>query len=105
MFFASADPFRSTVEVDPAWWLTHYDCRGVSDPYCNPFTNGRDGRNDYVHGFCQSIGSDPGSLYGALEREGEPCCFKVGGKIYTSGKFTPIDCGGGFYCMTYCFAQ
>lgn len=50
-------------------------------------------------------GKLPGGLYGALERSGEPCSkwSEVAQKHYFDATLVPIDCGGGWYCMTYCY--
>jgi hypothetical protein len=98
MFVARTDAARSTVEVDPVWWLTHYTYRG-GRPGRNPFDDGID---PWIHGYCRSLGNDPGSMYASLDRVGEACCRKVGGKVYFDGVFNPIDCGGGWFCMAYC---
>jgi len=46
----------------------------------------------------------PGALYGALERAGEACSQwdEIALMHYTDRILVPIDCGGGWYCMTYC---
>ena len=109
-FIVAADPNRSLIEVDPAWWLTHYEY--ADDNPCNPFKSTEDcdpfRSNPYVHGYCTAIRSHPLSHYGALERAGEPCCYWAAGKVYTTGKFEPIDCDDGpdvWYCMTFCMPQ
>lgn len=103
-FIAAVDPQRSLVEVDPAWWLTTYDYPDIPDDPCNPFTNG-----EYAHGFCRGLlvnHDNPGALYGSLQRTGEKCCFWNDEKQRVEvGLFEPIDCGGGFFCMTYCIPQ
>jgi hypothetical protein len=104
-FIAATDPERSLVEVDPAWWLTTYEYGNEEpDDPCNPFTNG-----EYAHGLCRGLlinQSNPGALYGSLERAGEKCCFWNGEEQRVEvGLLQPIDCGGGFLCMTYCMPQ
>lgn len=109
-FIVEGDSRRSLVEVDPAWWLTTYTPPTEKNP-CNPFVT--DGNcdpyrgNTWIHGYCDSIKSNPGSKYASLQRVGEPCCFwsEEAQKIYLDGKFVPIDCADGpevWYCMAYC---
>jgi hypothetical protein len=93
-FIVDQDPHRSRVEVDPAWWLTTYDfpCE-VDNPFQLP---------GYYHPMSY-YGALPGALYGALQRAGEACSqWSETGKHYTDRVLVPIDCGGGWFCMTYC---
>ncbi len=92
-FLVSGDPKKGTVTVDPAWWLTHYEY--VSDE-SNPFM-----MPGYYHAMSY-YGTLPGSVYGAVERAGERCSQYSAGKHYTDRKLVPIDCGGGWKCMSYC---
>jgi hypothetical protein len=94
-FIVDTDPRRSRVEVDPAWWLTTYE---FVDDESNPFM-----LPGYYHAMSY-YGQLPGSMYGALERAGEACSQWVEGaqKHYVDRHLIPIDCGGGWYCMTYC---
>jgi hypothetical protein len=94
-FVVSQDARRSRVEVDPAWWLTTYE---FSDDTSNPFM-----MPGYYHPMSY-YGPLPGALYGAPQRAGEACSQWVpaAGKHYTDRRLVPIDCGGGWYCMTYC---
>ncbi len=96
-FLVEADRTRGRVEVDPAWWLTHYTYTRDDSPFSSAFL-----------GICEARGFDPNhpyNLYGALERAGDKCCVWTNGKLYTTGIFEPIDCGGGWQCMTYCILQ
>ena len=92
---APEGPNGPTVLVDPIWWLTHYDFQSDSD---NPFKT-----PGYYHGMSY-YGAPPGSLYGAIEREGEACSkwTETNAKQYTDRKLVGLDCGGGWYCATYC---
>ena len=102
-FVVHRDPGRRLVEVDPAWWLTTYEypsSGGGGADECNPFR----GVGEYLHGFCEN---DQATLYGSIERAGEQCCFwsEEAQKVYVDGTFVPVDCGGGWFCMTYCTNQ
>jgi hypothetical protein len=94
-FIVDLDPPRSRVEVDPAWWLTTYD---YPDDLWNPFK-----LPGYYHPMSY-YGALPGALYGAIQRAGEACSQwePTAGKHYTDRELLPIDCGGGWFCMTYC---
>jgi hypothetical protein len=94
-FIVWSDPFSSTVIVDPAWWLTTYEFESdQSNPFVSP---------GYYHPMSY-YGTLPGSLYGALQREGEACSrwSEIAGKHFTDSTLTAIDCGGGWKCMCYC---
>ena len=94
-FLISGNGKGSTVVVDPIWWLTHYQFgEDASNPFMTP---------GYYHAMSY-YGSPPGALYGAIEREGEPCSkwSETNAKHYTDRKLVAIDCGGGWYCATYC---
>jgi hypothetical protein len=90
-FVVWSDPFSSTVIIDPIWWLTDYD----SNPFSNP---------DYKHRMSY-YGDVPGALYAEIEREGEACTkwSEINQKHYFDRKLVAIDCGGGWYCATYCY--
>jgi hypothetical protein len=94
-FVVDTDPRRSRVEVDPAWWLTTYE---FEDEESNPFMT-----DGYYHGMSY-YGTLPGALYGALERAWEACSQwdEIALVHFTDRVLVPIDCGGGWYCMTYC---
>jgi hypothetical protein len=94
-FIVERDPRRSRVEVDPAWWLTTYE---FEDDDSNPFR-----MPGYYHAMSY-WGEPPGSLYGALQREGEACSqWDEYAQIhFTDRILVAIDCGGGWKCMTYC---
>jgi hypothetical protein len=94
-FVIGGDPVRSQVDVDPAWWLTTYE---FEDDSTNPFR-----APGYYHAMSY-YGAPPGALYGALERAGEACSQwdEISGTHFTDRMLVPIDCGGGWYCMTYC---
>ncbi len=94
-FIVWSDPLSSTVIVDPAWWLTTYE---FESDQSNPFKS-----RGYYHAMSY-YGTVPGSMYGALQREGEACSrwSEIAGKHYTDSTLTAIDCGGGWYCMCYC---
>jgi hypothetical protein len=92
-FLIKGDAQSKSVEVDPAWWLTRYVYPSNSE---NPFK-----MPGYYHAMSY-YGDLPGALYGALARAGEACSQYVGGKHYTDRVLQPIDCGGGWLCMTYC---
>ena len=49
-------------------------------------------------------GDLPGAVYGALQRAGEQCSQwdPYTGMHSIDRQLVPIDCGGGWYCMTYC---
>jgi hypothetical protein len=98
VFIVDRDPGRSRVEVDPMWWLTTYD---FVDDQSNPFQ-----MPGYYHAMSY-YGELPGSLYGAVQREGEACSQwdELSGKHYTNRVLTLIDCGGGWRCMTYCMMR
>jgi hypothetical protein len=96
-FLVEVDLERARIEVDPAWWLTHYEFKNDdSNPFKQP---------GYYHPMSY-YGSPPGSLYGAIERAGELCSSYdwYSGKHYPDRVLTLIDCtdGDGWYCMTYC---
>jgi hypothetical protein len=97
-FIVWTDPFSSTVIVDPAWWLTAYE--DGSDGK-KQFTNPSAG---YKHPMSYYGDDVPGAMYGALERAGESCTrwSETAGKHYTDRTLVPLDCGGGWYCATYC---
>jgi hypothetical protein len=96
-FLIELDFQRARIEVDPAWWLTHYT---FGDDNSNPFK-----QPGYYHPMSY-WGSPPGSLYGAIERNGELCSKydAASGKHYPDRVLQLIDCtdGDGWYCMTYC---
>jgi hypothetical protein len=96
-FLVELDFQRGRIEVDPAWWLTHYEYEDDKD---NPFK-----QPGFYHPMSY-YGSPPGSLYGAIERNGERCSqyHAPSGKHYTDRFLQLIDCtdGDGWYCMTYC---
>jgi hypothetical protein len=94
-FLVERDAERGRIEVDPAWWLTHYEYATDSE---NPFK-----QPGYYHPMSY-WGDPPGSLYAAVERAGERCSQWVNGKHYTDRVLQLIDCtdGDGWYCMTYC---
>jgi hypothetical protein len=94
-FIVDKDPRRSRVEIDPVWWLTPYD---FADDESNPFM-----MDGYYHGMSY-YGTLPGSLYGALQRAGEACSQwdETTQTHYSNRVLVAIDCGGGWYCMTYC---
>ena len=96
-FIVWTDPFSSSVIVDPAWWLTTYEYGSDPDPE-NPF---KAPGNYHPMSY---YGDPPGSMYAALEREGEACSrwSETAGKHYTDRTLVPLDCGGGWYCATYC---
>lgn len=92
-FLIGGDPKTSSVKVDPVWWLTRYI---FADDSSNPFMAG-----GYYHAMSY-YGDLPGSLYGSVQREGEPCSEYLDEKHYTDRQLVGIDCGGGWVCMTYC---
>jgi hypothetical protein len=96
-FLVERDAEHGRIEVDPAWWLTHYE---YSNDSANPFK-----QPGYYHPMSY-WGDPPGSLYAAVERVGERCSKwdAASGKHYTDRVLQLIDCtdGDGWYCMTYC---
>ena len=97
-FVVEADRERGLIELDPAWWLLDLeferDCSWEE-------------KFAYLHGYCDALESPlvkGGTLYGAIQRAGEKCCYwySPGGPVTTDGTLVPIDCGGGWYCMTVC---
>jgi hypothetical protein len=92
-FLISGDPKSSSVTVDPIWWQTRYVFPTDTD---NPFM-----APGYYHPM-SNYGDLPGALYGAIQREGEPCSEYLNSKHFTDRQLVPIDCGGGWMCMTYC---
>jgi hypothetical protein len=94
-FIVDLDPSRSRVEVDPAWWLTTYEFKSDTD---NPFKF-----PGYYHAM-SFWGTLPGALYGAIQRAGEACSQwdERAGMHFFDRELIPIDCGGGWLCMTYC---
>lgn len=90
-FIVWADPFSSTVIVDPIWWLTHYE-----QP--NPF------KGKYTHPMSYYGNNVPGALYAAVERDGEQCTkwSETNQKHYHDRTLVAIDCGGGWYCASQC---
>ena len=96
-FLVERDGNRGRVEIDPAWWLTHYEYANDAE---NPF------RQPGFYHPMSYYGDPPGSLYAAIERVGERCSQYHGpsGKHYTDRILQLIDCtdGDGWYCMTYC---
>jgi hypothetical protein len=96
-FIVWTDPFSSSVIVDPIWWLTDYDFEQESNPFSNPSTG-------YKHPMSYYGDDVPGALYAEIERAGETCTKwgETNQKHYFDRTLVPIDCGGGWYCMTYC---
>jgi hypothetical protein len=94
-FLVRGDAQTSTVEVDPVWWLTRYVYPSPGD---NPFK-----MPGYYHAMSY-YGDLPGAVYGSLARQGEACSEYLDGKHYIDRVLVPIDCGGGWQCMTYCMA-
>jgi hypothetical protein len=92
-FLISGDVQSSSVKVDPIWWQTRYTYEEEAD---NPFMT-----LGYYHAM-SFYGDLPGALYGAVQRAGEPCSEYINGKHFTDRQLVPIDCGGGWMCMTYC---
>lgn len=92
-FLVGGNAKDSTVTVDPAWWLTRYEYATDTD---NPFM-----MPGYYHAMSY-YGDLPGSLYGAVQREGEACSQYIDSKHMTDRQLIGIDCGGGWLCMTYC---
>lgn len=94
-FLISGDAETSSVLVDPAWWNTTWE---FADDASNPFMT-----PGYYHGMSY-YGTKPGALYGAVQRAGEVCSkwSEIAGKHYLDRKLVEIDCGGGWYCMSYC---
>jgi len=93
-FLLELDARTSTVVVDPTWWLLH----NKFDPENNPFLT-----PGYYHGMSY-YGSIPGAVYGAIERAGEACSAwdeDTHQHMYDR-HLIPVDCGGGWFCMTYC---
>ena len=94
-FLVKADVQSKTVEVDPVWWLTKYTYSSDTE---NPFK---------VPGYYHAMsyyGDLPGAAYGSLARSGEACSEWLNGKHFIDRMLVPIDCGGGWQCMTYCMA-
>jgi hypothetical protein len=93
-FIVWLDPASSSVIVDPVWWLTDYE-----DESGGPFNQ----NPAYVH-WSSYYGEVPGARYGHVDREGETCSkwSEITQKHYTDRKWTLIDCGGGWMCVTYC---
>ena len=96
-FLVEGDAVQGRIEVDPAWWLTHYE---FSSDSANPFK-----QPGYYHAMSY-WGNPPGSLYAAVERVGELCSQwdAKSCKHYPARVIKLIDCtdGDGWYCMTYC---
>jgi len=94
-FLVDTEPRRSRVEVDPAWWLTTYE---FPDDLSNPFK-----QPGYYHPMSY-YGDPPGAVYGAIQRAGEQCSrWDPYTTMHTiDAVLTPVDCGGGWLCMTYC---
>jgi hypothetical protein len=97
-FIVWTDPFSSTVIVDPIWWWTDY---GDGSDAENQFTNPSIG---YKHSMSYFGDDVPGALYAEIERAGETCTkwSEINLKHYLDRTLVPIDCGGGWYCATYC---
>jgi hypothetical protein len=90
-FLVESDILRGRVEVDPVWWLTRK----------TRFPTGKRLPNEW----CSNVSADPDVPYkafGTIEMAGQPCCEFLDGKAYLDRVFVPIDCGGGWYCVTYC---
>ena len=94
-FIVGRDARMSEVVVDPVWWLTDYE---YPDDSNNPFKT-----RGYYHAMSY-YGSIPGALYAAVQRAGERCSKwgEINKKHYHDRKLVAIDCGGGWYCMSYC---
>jgi hypothetical protein len=94
-FIVDGDARRSRVEVDPAWWLTDYEFESPKD---NPFM-----ALGYYHPMSY-YGDLPGAVYGAIQRAGEQCSQwdPYTGLHTIDRELVPVDCGGGWFCMTYC---
>ncbi len=89
-FVVESDILRGRIEVDPVWWLTRY----TFPP-----------RTGQPNEWCSNLTGDPNipyKLYGTMAQAGQQCCEWIDGKSYTDRVFVPMDCGGGFMCMTYC---
>ncbi|MEX2125372.1 MAG: hypothetical protein WD795_15875 [Woeseia sp.] len=97
-FIVWTDPFSSSVVVDPAWWLTTYEYGSDRDPE-NPFK-----APGYYHPMSY-YGDPPGSMYAAIQREGEACSrwSETAQKHYTDRTLQALDCGGGWECACYCY--
>lgn len=90
-FLVESDILRGRIEVDPVWWLTR---RGRYPP-----------GNQVPVEWCSNVSVGPTVTYkafGTLEMAGKQCCEFLDGKVYLDRVFVPIDCGGGWQCMTYC---
>ena len=90
-FLVESDVVRGRIEVDPVWWLTRYTYFGRDVHIPNE--------------WCSNVSGDPNvpyKLYGTLQMAGQQCCELLNGKAYLDRVFVPIDCGGGYFCMTYC---
>jgi len=84
------------VTTDPSWWKdTTVYWPAETNPY-NPAYG-------YQHQMC-TAGPPPGDLYGAIQRAGELCCKWTAdlSGIQYNRVLVPIDCGGGWMCMTQC---
>jgi len=95
-FIVWLDPLSSSVIVDPVWWLTDYEYE-EDNPFLSPIAG-------YKHPMSYFGDDVPGELYGSLERAGETCTkwSEINQKHFFDRKLIPIDCGGGWFCMTYC---
>jgi hypothetical protein len=93
-FIVWLDPASSSVIVDPVWWLTSYE-----DESGGPFK-----KNGAYRHWSSYYGEIPGARYADVNREGETCTkwSEVAQKHFTDRKWVLVDCGGGWYCMTYC---
>jgi hypothetical protein len=98
VFHVTQDYEKGLATTDPSWWKdnTPYP---PSDPWANPFYFGY----GYQHQMATE-GIKPGDVYGALNRAGELCnkwTADLSG-VQWNRVLTPIDCGGGWYCLTQC---
>lgn len=94
-FLIGADYEKGAVTVDPVYWLLNISFAEDANPFL--LTPG------YYHGMA-GYGAYPGAEFGAPNRAGEYCSKWLADYLppATNAVLVPVDCGGGYYCMSMC---
>ena len=90
-FLVEADPEKGVILTDPVWWLDDTDFPPASNPFMSA---------GYYHAM-SFYGSVPGSVYGAVNREGEYCSKYYNGYHYKL-LLRPVYCAPDWICMSEC---
>jgi hypothetical protein len=90
-FVVEPDYEKGIILTDPVWWLDDTDFPDPSNPFLSP---------GYYHAM-SFYGAVPGSVYGAVNREGEYCSKYFYGYHYKL-LLRPVHCAPDWVCMTEC---